>query len=473
MPELLRRFSSEWPEVRIRPTEAAGSDLDLYQAVERGALELSFVELPAPDGPFETVELLTDPYVLVIRPDSPLARGRFGLTDLAGVPLVGRPSCRGLARVEAQLLARGVEPEFAFLSTVNATIQALAGAGVGAAVLPGAQRRPSQRDDRDARPCPAFRPASWRSPLATATASTHRPRRRSSRSRRPSAPRSPRRAGARGWADELRRPAPLPSSRCGSRGPRLGAGGERLALVAVGIVAGSAAIAAVLGGRLVMQDRARLPRQPPRCPRPIARLHRRLVRRLHGGNWRPLDREVSNELVALTGREPARLPMLYREASVGGRFINLRGAVDLGRLRPPRVRAAAEAPCTPTYCEVLRIRGTAPDPVEARRSGWSRSGRATSRSERAVRLVFIQPATTGIVSAAVQKYRPQPAPVVLAEGVDGLSRTPRAVVVLPRLRLVPAGEAWGRAPVRSVAAYTRQVNDVRAELGPRAPTASR
>jgi molybdate transport repressor ModE-like protein len=136
LPELLRRFGAEWPEVRIRPTEASASDLDLYQGVERGALELSFVELPAPPGPFETTELLTDPYVLVVRRDSELARGRLSLLDLEGVPLVGHPSCRGLARVEAQLRARGVEPEFAFRSTVNATIQALAGAGVGAAVLP-------------------------------------------------------------------------------------------------------------------------------------------------------------------------------------------------------------------------------------------------------------------------------------------------------------------------------------------------
>ena len=39
-------------------------------------------------------------------------------------------------------------------------------------------------------------------------------------------------------------------------GFRLGAGGERLALVALGIVAGAAALASVLGGRLVMQDEA-------------------------------------------------------------------------------------------------------------------------------------------------------------------------------------------------------------------------
>ena len=37
---------------------------------------------------------------------------------------------------------------------------------------------------------------------------------------------------------------------------RLGAGGERLALVAVGVVAGAAVLAAVLAGRLVMQDRS-------------------------------------------------------------------------------------------------------------------------------------------------------------------------------------------------------------------------
>ena len=37
---------------------------------------------------------------------------------------------------------------------------------------------------------------------------------------------------------------------------RLRGGGSRLALVAVGVVAGAAVLAAVLAGRLVMQDRA-------------------------------------------------------------------------------------------------------------------------------------------------------------------------------------------------------------------------
>jgi molybdate transport repressor ModE-like protein len=135
LPELMRRFTAEWPEVRLRPTEAP-ADLPLYEAVEHGSVDLSFVELPTPPGPFEAYELMADPYVLVVRADSPLARRPATLRDLASVPLIGHTECRGLARVEAQLRSRGIEPEFAFRSDVNATIQALVGAGVGAAVLP-------------------------------------------------------------------------------------------------------------------------------------------------------------------------------------------------------------------------------------------------------------------------------------------------------------------------------------------------
>ena len=131
LPPLMRSFAGDWPGVRLRPTEAP-ADLPLYEAVERGDVDLSFVELPAPAGPFETVELMTDPFVLLV----PRGSGIKSLDDLGDTPLIGHTDCRGLARVEAQLRARGLDPEFAFRSDVNATIQALVGAGVGAAVLP-------------------------------------------------------------------------------------------------------------------------------------------------------------------------------------------------------------------------------------------------------------------------------------------------------------------------------------------------
>jgi molybdate transport repressor ModE-like protein len=131
LPPLMRRFTGDWPDVRVRPAEAA-ADLPLYEAVERGDVDLSFVELPTPPGPFETFELMADPFVLLVARNSPVN----GIDDLGATPLIGHTECRGLARVEAQLRARGIEPEFAFRSDVNATIQALVGAGLGAAVLP-------------------------------------------------------------------------------------------------------------------------------------------------------------------------------------------------------------------------------------------------------------------------------------------------------------------------------------------------
>jgi molybdate transport repressor ModE-like protein len=138
LPALMQRFAADWPDVRLRPVEAP-ADLPLYEAVERGDVDLSFVELPVPPGPYEAFELMADPYVLVVR------RGdrTTTLADLAQTPLIGHTECRGLARVEATLRARGIEPEFAFRSDVNATIQALVGAGVGAAVLPALAVDPS------------------------------------------------------------------------------------------------------------------------------------------------------------------------------------------------------------------------------------------------------------------------------------------------------------------------------------------
>lgn len=137
LPSLMQRFSAEWPEIRIQPSEAE-TDLALYALIESGELDLSFVELPLPPGPFEAVELLEDPHVLVVRSDSPLARRAEPptLAEIAALPLIGHTQCRGLKRIEAQLRGSGTEPNVIFRSDVNATVQALVASGLGVAVLP-------------------------------------------------------------------------------------------------------------------------------------------------------------------------------------------------------------------------------------------------------------------------------------------------------------------------------------------------
>jgi DNA-binding transcriptional LysR family regulator len=136
VPRLLPRYARDWPDVRVLPQESP-TDAGLFELVERGELELSFADLPLHPGPFESVELMDDPYVLVVQADSPLAQsGRAGLEEIADLPLIGHWTCRVLPRVEAELRAQGVEPNFVFRSDIIGTVQALVGAGVGNAIVP-------------------------------------------------------------------------------------------------------------------------------------------------------------------------------------------------------------------------------------------------------------------------------------------------------------------------------------------------
>jgi DNA-binding transcriptional LysR family regulator len=136
VPRLLPRYARDWPNVRVLPRESP-TDAGLFELVERGELELSFADLPLHAGPFESVELMDDPYVLVVPADSPLAgAAQAGLDEIADLPLIGHWTCRVLPRVEAELRAQGVEPNFVFRSDIIGTVQALVGAGVGNAIVP-------------------------------------------------------------------------------------------------------------------------------------------------------------------------------------------------------------------------------------------------------------------------------------------------------------------------------------------------
>src|SRR3989440_10380522 len=102
LPELMRRFVAAWPKVDVSLTESA-DDTELLMLVERGELDLTFSDLPLTEGPFDSVELLRDPYVLVVPADSDLAaRGTTPpLREIAELDLIGHKRCRTLSRIEA------------------------------------------------------------------------------------------------------------------------------------------------------------------------------------------------------------------------------------------------------------------------------------------------------------------------------------------------------------------------------------
>jgi DNA-binding transcriptional LysR family regulator len=130
LPALMRRFVRQWPKVEITLTESA-NDVDLLAAVERGELDLTFSDLPLEDGPFEAVELLRDPYVLVVPWDSDIDNP--SLREIAQMDVIGHKQCRTLPRVEAAFR----QPlDYVFQSDHNQTVQALVAAGVGVALVP-------------------------------------------------------------------------------------------------------------------------------------------------------------------------------------------------------------------------------------------------------------------------------------------------------------------------------------------------
>jgi DNA-binding transcriptional LysR family regulator len=130
LPTLMRRFMESWSKVEVTLTESA-DDRELLELVERGELDLTFSDLPLVEGPFESVELLRDPYVLVVRSQSEIESP--SLREVAQMDLIGHKHCRTLVRVEAAFR----QPlRYVFQSDHNQTVQALVAAGVGNALVP-------------------------------------------------------------------------------------------------------------------------------------------------------------------------------------------------------------------------------------------------------------------------------------------------------------------------------------------------
>ena len=136
LPALLRRFSAQLPEIQIELRETHVDD-ELLVAVERGELDLTFTMLPPIDGPFEVLELMRDPYVLLVPADSPLAGKRqVSLREIGEQPLVSNRYCRSVEQVHDHLRARGVQPQVIFRSDDNGTVQGVVAAGLGVALVP-------------------------------------------------------------------------------------------------------------------------------------------------------------------------------------------------------------------------------------------------------------------------------------------------------------------------------------------------
>lgn len=136
LPRVLRIFRETWPQVAIELTQVE-DDAHLLAEVEAGHLDVSFMVLPLPDGPFSSAELLEDPYVVAALPETWREGHRRSVDwqDLIGKPLITYARMRPDHAVENRLGHPELGEQIAFRSHDNGTLLGLAEEGLGTAIM--------------------------------------------------------------------------------------------------------------------------------------------------------------------------------------------------------------------------------------------------------------------------------------------------------------------------------------------------
>jgi len=138
LPRLLAQVAGADGAIGIELIER-DADEGLLDDIASCALDLAFVTLPLRPGPFEAVELLRDPHVLLVPAGHPLAERRRApsVEDLASLPLIGfRNDSSEERRLEGVLRAHNLEPRIVLRTDNNLAIPELVAIGLGVAVVP-------------------------------------------------------------------------------------------------------------------------------------------------------------------------------------------------------------------------------------------------------------------------------------------------------------------------------------------------
>lgn len=137
VPPILQYFRARIPQTVIELAERTW-EAELLDETESGDLDLTFATLPLEEGPFQFVELMSDPLVLLVQAESELAKRKSPLTfeDLAQIPIMTFQRCRRAAQLSDEMQSRGLRPQLLYPSTDNHALQAMVAAGMGAAFLP-------------------------------------------------------------------------------------------------------------------------------------------------------------------------------------------------------------------------------------------------------------------------------------------------------------------------------------------------
>ena len=134
------------PDV-VRGLTAAGTSLTLREDKEvehyaemlrSGELDVAFVLLPVDDGEVEAIELLRDPWVLVVRTDHPLVWKQRPATadDLSNLPLITFEQLPTQKLIEGSLRAAGAHVRVVTRMCDSASVLSMVAAGLGCGLVP-------------------------------------------------------------------------------------------------------------------------------------------------------------------------------------------------------------------------------------------------------------------------------------------------------------------------------------------------
>lgn len=138
LPHVVRELERRAAHVEIVLENSLG-DVTLIQALDRGEIHASFVDLPLRfEGGLQTEPLALDEYVLVMPRNGRRSAEHEPLqpVDLRGLNLIGFKTSGSTQRVIDQLRADGIDPHFVLRCDDNNVVQGFVAAGFGAALIP-------------------------------------------------------------------------------------------------------------------------------------------------------------------------------------------------------------------------------------------------------------------------------------------------------------------------------------------------
>lgn len=157
LPAALRRFRATHPRVKLKLSAMrSGEQID---ALERSMIDVALVyNLPKPNESLQSRLLTSEPFVLALADDHPLAaRPTIAPSDLDGMPWIALPKSINPAARErflAACAACGFAPDIQFEVAHVSTTLGLVSAGLGLAVMQSSMQRMRP-------PGVVFRPMDW------------------------------------------------------------------------------------------------------------------------------------------------------------------------------------------------------------------------------------------------------------------------------------------------------------------------